>query len=151
MDRYMANEPNFIQGHLGALRSISAGGNLVTFDMIAALTLFEKAEGKPVELAFPSLDPMPVWGQGAAIFKDAAHANAAKLFITWFPEKEQQAKFTGWSVRADVALPAGRKPIFRCTLANNYADFVSDETRLAELRKRFESYTGPVKNIGGVR
>jgi ABC-type Fe3+ transport system substrate-binding protein len=69
MDRYMANEPNFIQGHLGALRSISAGDNLVTFDMIAALTLLEKAEGKPAELAFPSLDPMPIWAQGAAIFK----------------------------------------------------------------------------------
>jgi hypothetical protein len=38
------------------LRSISAGDNLVTFDMIAALTLLEKAEGKPAELAFPSLD-----------------------------------------------------------------------------------------------
>jgi ABC-type Fe3+ transport system substrate-binding protein len=151
MDRYMANEPNFIQGHLGALRSISAGDNLVTFDMIAALTLLEKAEGKPAELAFPSLDPMPVWGQGAAIFKDAPHANAAKLFITWFLDKEQQAKFTGWSVRADVAPPAGLEPIFRYTLANNYADFVSDETRLADLRKRFEGYTGPVKNIGGVR
>ncbi len=49
----MANEPNFIQGHLGALRSISAGDNLVIFDMIAALTLLEKAEGKAAELAFP--------------------------------------------------------------------------------------------------
>ncbi len=71
------------------------------------------------------------------------------LFITWFLEKEQQAKFTGWPVRADVAPPAGLKPIFRYILANNYADFVSDETRLAELRKCFEGYTGPVKNIGG--
>jgi hypothetical protein len=80
------------------LRSISAGDNLVTFDMIAALTLLEKAEGKPAELAFPSLDPMPIWAQGAAIFKDAPHPNAAKLFLTWFLENEQQAKFTGnWS------------------------------------------------------
>jgi ABC-type Fe3+ transport system substrate-binding protein len=94
---------------------------------------------------------MPIWGQGAAIFKGARHVNAAKLFISWFLEKEQQAKFTGWSVRADVAPPAGLKPIFRYTLANNYADFVSDQARLAELRKRFEGYTGPVKNIGGVR
>lgn len=54
-------------------------------------------------------------------------------------------------MRADVAPPAGLKPIFGYKLANNYSDFVSDETRLAELRKRFEGYTGPVKNIGGVR
>jgi hypothetical protein len=53
-------------------------------------------------------------------------------------------------VRPDVAPPPGLKLIFRYTLANNYADFVSDEANLAELRKRFEGYTGPVKNIGGV-
>jgi ABC-type Fe3+ transport system substrate-binding protein len=151
MDRYMANEPNFIQGHLGALRSISGGENLVTFDMIAALTLAEKAEGHPAELAFPSEDPMPIWAQGAAIFRDAPHPNAAKLFLTWFLAKEQQEKFVGWSVRTDVAPPATLKPIFDYHVANNYAEFVSDEKRLAELRKRFESYTGPVKNVGGVR
>ena len=151
MDRYMANEPNFIQGHLGALRSISAGENLVTFDMIAALTLAEKARGKPAELAFPSLEPMPIWPQGAAIFKGAPHPDAAKLFITWFLAKEQQAKAIGWSVRADVPPPAGLKPVFSYQVANNYAEFVSDEIRLTELRERFESYTGPVENAGGVR
>src|SRR5262249_26083148 len=30
MDKYMANQPNFIQGHLGVARSISSGANLVT-------------------------------------------------------------------------------------------------------------------------
>jgi ABC-type Fe3+ transport system substrate-binding protein len=124
----------------------------VTFDMIAALTLAEKAEGNlTAELAFPSLAPMPIWPQGAAIFKDAPHPNAAKLFLTWFLAREQQAKFIGWSVRADLPPPAGLKPIFGYQVANKYAEFVSDGTRLAELRERFESYTGPVTNVGGVR
>ena len=57
MDRYMANEPNFIQGHLGALRSISAGDNLVTFDMIAALTLLEKARESQRSLRSRALTP----------------------------------------------------------------------------------------------
>lgn len=151
MDRYMTNKPNFIQGHLGVLRSISAGDNLVSFDMIVPLTLLERSQGKPVELAFSSLDPMAIWAQGAAIFRDAPHVNAAKLYITWILAKEQQAKLGSWSVRADVSPPAVLKPIFRYLVANNYADFVSDETKLAELRKRFEAYTGPVTNVGGVR
>ena len=29
--------------------------------------------------------------------------------------------------------------------------FLTDEARLVALRKRFESYTGPVVNAGGVR
>ena len=32
MDKYMAQKPNFIQGHLGELKSIADGTNAVTFD-----------------------------------------------------------------------------------------------------------------------
>jgi len=151
MDRYMANQPNFIQGHLGVSRSISAGDNFVSFDMIVSGTLGEKNQGKPTELAFPRMDPMAMWAQGAAVFKAAPHPNAGKLFLTWMLAKEQQAKLGTWSVRSDVPPPAGLKPVFSYFVANNYADFVSDEKRMAELRKRFEGYTGPVKNVGGVR
>ena len=34
---------------------------------------------------------------------------------------------------------------------NDYRDFLTNETQLIELRKRFEHYTGPVVNVGGVR
>jgi ABC-type Fe3+ transport system substrate-binding protein len=151
MDRYMANAPNFIQGHLGVSRSISAGQNWVSFDMIVSGTLGEKRQGKPTELAFPRVDPMAMWAQGGAVFKAAPHPNAGRLFLTWLLDKEQQAKLGTWSVRADVPPPAGLKPIFSHAVANNYADFVSDEKRMTDLRKRFERYTGPVKNVGGVR
>jgi hypothetical protein len=33
----------------------------------------------------------------------------------------------------------------------NYRDFLTNRIQLDELRKRFEVYTGPVKNKGGVR
>jgi hypothetical protein len=32
-----------------------------------------------------------------------------------------------------------------------YREFLTNTIQLAELRKRFEVYTGPVKNTGGVR
>lgn len=47
--------------------------------------------------------------------------------------------------------PPGLKPLFSCNLENSYRAFVTDEPRLQELRKKFEAYTGPVKNKGGVR
>ena len=36
-------------------------------------------------------------------------------------------------------------------VANDLADLVTSAARLAELRKRFESYTGEVRNKGGIR
>ena len=36
-------------------------------------------------------------------------------------------------------------------IAAGYKEFVSNAAQIADLRKRFETYTGPVVNQGGVR
>ena len=54
-------------------------------------------------------------------------------------------------VRRDVPPPSSYKPIFSYKVVNEYRDFLTNETQLVELRKRFEQYTGPVVNVGGVR
>ena len=99
MDRYMANQPNFIQGHLGVVRSIASGENLVTFDTIASISMDQKNLGLTQAVAFPQSDPLPIWPFTAAIFKSAPHPNAAKLFLTWYLSPEEQAK-TGELVAA---------------------------------------------------
>jgi ABC-type Fe3+ transport system substrate-binding protein len=150
MDKYMANEPAFIQGHLGQQRSIASGQHWVTFDSIFNITEPEKKAGKPVESHFSSLDATPIWPLTAAIFRDAPHPNAAKLFLGWLIEPAQQAASGTWSVRADVPPPAGFAPIFSYKVANDYMRFLTGED-LPALRRRFEAYTGPVVNTGGVR
>jgi ABC-type Fe3+ transport system substrate-binding protein len=151
MDKYMANKPNFIQGHLSQQRSISSGQNWVTFDSIFNITEPEKKAGKPVESHFSTVDATPIWPLTGAIFKSAPHPNAAKLFLTWLLEPEQQIKTGTWSVRGDVPPPTGFKPIFSYQVANDYLSFLTNESQLVALRKRFEAYTGPVVNAGGVR
>jgi ABC-type Fe3+ transport system substrate-binding protein len=151
MDKYMASKPNFIQGHLGQQRSIASGQNWVTFDSIFNITVPEKLAGKPVESHFSTVDATPIWPLTGAIFKDAPHPNAARLFMGWLLEKEQQAKTGTWSARNDVPPPAGTKPIFEYKVVNDYMAFLTDEAQLVALRKRFEGYTGPVVNVGGVR
>ena len=151
MDKYMANKPNFIQGHLGQQRSIASGQNWVTFDSIFNITEPEKKAGKPVDSHFSTVDATPIWPLTGAIFKDAAHPNAAKLFLAWLLEPAQQAGTGTWSSRGDVPPPAGFGPILSYQVANDYIGFLTNETQLAELRKRFESYTGPVVNAGGVK
>jgi ABC-type Fe3+ transport system substrate-binding protein len=151
MDRYMANQPNFIQGHLGVVRSIASGENLVTFDSIASISMDQKNLGLVQAVAFPQADPLPIWPFTAAIFKSAPHTNAAKLFLSWYLSPEEQAKTGSWSPRSDVPAPYGWKPILSYKVVNSYRAFLTNTKQLEELRKRFEAYTGPVKNVGGVR
>jgi ABC-type Fe3+ transport system substrate-binding protein len=150
MDKYIANKPTFIQGHLGVARSVATGENAATFDATSSAWRF-KREGQPIEVLFSEADETPVFTVTAGIFKDAPHPNVAKLYLAWYLAKEQQSRTGTFSPRSDVAPPAGLKPLSAYRLANRYREFVSDETQLTDLRKRFETYTGPVVNKGGVR
>ena len=151
MDDYMKTEPKFIQGHLGVVRSVAGGESAATFDMMLHHTMVEKAEGKPIEVAFPTEDALPIWGQLAAIFKDSPHPNAARLYLQWYMAKEQQSRIGSWSARADVPPPFGLKPILDYNVANDFAEIFTNPSLLADLRKRFGGYIGEVKNIGGIR
>ena len=151
MDKFMATKPNFIQGHLGQQRSIGTGQNLVTFDSIYNITTLLKKQKMPVESHFAEKDATPIWPLTGAIFKGAPHPNAAKLFLSWLLEPEQQIATETWSGRKDVPPPHGYKPILSYQVANDYKAFMTNDAQIAELRKKFEGYTGPVVNAGGVR
>jgi ABC-type Fe3+ transport system substrate-binding protein len=149
MDRYMANKPHFIQGHLQVARGVASGEYPVTLDASSSVWPF-KREGK-LEVIWSQEDETPVFTLTGGIFKDAPHPNAAKLYLTWFLAKEQQSRVGSFSSRADVPPPEGFKPLTSYKIANNYREFMTDEKLVADLRKRFEAYTGPPVNKGGVR
>jgi ABC-type Fe3+ transport system substrate-binding protein len=151
MKKYMAQKPNFIQGHLAELRSIASGANLVTFDSTSSTTGALKKSGQPIDFAFPEHDAMPTFVVTAGIFKDAPHPNAARLFLDWYMAREQQSRLGTYSARSDIDPPAGLKPLSAYKIEAGYRQFVSDDKALVALRKRFEAYTGPVVNTAGVR
>jgi ABC-type Fe3+ transport system substrate-binding protein len=150
MDRYMANKPSFVQGHLTVVRSVGAGTAIATFDATSTAESVRRA-GQPIETVFSEQDPTPLFTLTAGIFKDAPHPNAAKLFLSWYMAREQQSRTGVFSARLDVPPPPGLKPLSAYDTANRFREFVTDEKTLVELRRRFESYTGPVVNTGGVR
>jgi ABC-type Fe3+ transport system substrate-binding protein len=150
MGRYMANKPNFVQGHLPVARSVADGSNAATLDATSTIWGLKRT-GQPVEVAFSPVDDTPVFTLTGGIFKDAPHPNAAKLYLTWFLAKEQQARVGSFSSRLDVPPPEGLRPLTSYKIANNYREFMVNEALVAELRKRFEAYTGPPVNKGGVR
>ncbi|HEX4195683.1 MAG TPA: hypothetical protein VHY80_21410, partial [Stellaceae bacterium] len=82
--------------------------------------------------------------------KAAPHPNAAKLFLSWYLAKDQQARTGSFSARTDVPPPPGLKPLSSYNIDAGYQKLVTDKN-IDALRKKFESYTGPVVNKGGVR
>jgi ABC-type Fe3+ transport system substrate-binding protein len=151
IDKYLANGPNWVQGHLSVSRSVAAGTNLVTLDATTSTVLNLKKAGQPIDFVFSDVDPLPVYYSTAGIFKDAPHPNVAKLYLTWVLAPEQQSRIGTFSSRNDVPPPAGLKPLFSYTVANDYRGFVTNERLLADLRQRFEAAVGPIRNVGGVR
>jgi ABC-type Fe3+ transport system substrate-binding protein len=151
MDKYMATDPLWIRGHLGVARVVASGQAEATFDAMANVTLGLKRTGQQTDVAFSTSDPLPIWPQTAAVFKDAPHPNAARLYISWFLQKDQQTRLGTWSVRNDVQPPAGLKPIFDYQLANDFRSFIVNERLVQEERKRFASYIGPPKGAPVIR
>jgi ABC-type Fe3+ transport system substrate-binding protein len=152
VDKYVANQPNWVQGHLGVSRSVAAGKDLVTVDATTSTILNLKKAGQPIEYAFSNTDPVPIYYSTAGILKNAPHPNVAKLYLSWILEREQQSRIGTYSSRTDVPPPLpGLKPLFSMTVANGYRDFVTNAALLAEWRKRFETAVGPIVNTGGVR
>lgn len=151
MDKYMATRPSFIQGHLPQQRSVATGTHWITFDSIFSITGRLKQDGAPVDSHFSTVDPTPIWPLMGAVFRNAPHPNAARLFMSFMLEPAQQARTGSWSARPDVPPPQGFKPILSYTVVNDYLQFLTNEAQVVDLRKRFERYTGPVVNTGGVR
>ena len=113
------------------------GERPVTFDQISQ---FNK-----VSFIAPDDLQMPIYPITTGIFAKAPHPNAAKLFLTFAVSKEQQQRMAAngtISVRPDVTPPPGLQPLSSYRIADGYIDFISDEAKTKELRKRFEGYIG---------
>jgi ABC-type Fe3+ transport system substrate-binding protein len=143
MTQYMKQQPKFVQGHLAVASSLAAGESLVSFDTTVRSALEVKRAGGKIALAVPTDDYLPVSLSAEAILKDAPHPNAAKLFVTWLLSKEWQSRTGLYSPRSDVPEPADLPSLSRHRLEERYAEFVSNENLIAEVRKRFESYSRP--------
>jgi len=142
MDKYMAQKPKFVTtGHATVSNAIAAGEMLATFDSTSTTPRL-KREGKPIDLVLSQEDATPLFFVAAAIFKDAPHPNAAKLFLNWYLAPEQQRRTGTFSPRADVAPPQGWQALTSYKIDSGYRKLLSDETRLVALKKRFAGYTG---------
>jgi ABC-type Fe3+ transport system substrate-binding protein len=102
----------------------------------------------PTRWAVAEGHPFMAWGQRAAIFADAAHPAAAKLYLNWTLSAErQQTAANGWSVRTDVTPAGGLKPIWEYPDANvdGFPRFMEDRAEAERFRQTFALYFGDVQ------
>jgi ABC-type Fe3+ transport system substrate-binding protein len=142
MDKYMAQKPRFVRdGHATVSNAVAAGEMLATFDSTSTTPRLIR-EGKPIQMALSQDDPTPLFLVSAAIFKDAPHPNAAKLFVDWYLAPAQQSRTGAFSPRSDVAPPQGFKPLSAYNLDRSFRALLSDAPGLAALKARFAGYVG---------
>jgi ABC-type Fe3+ transport system substrate-binding protein len=143
MAKYMAQKPKFVTtGHATVSNEIADGTMLATFDSTSTTPRL-KAQGKPIDLLLSRDDPTPLFYVAGAIFKDAPHPNAAKLFLNWYLEPEQQRRTGTFSPRSDVPPPKGWQPLTSYKLDTGYGKMLSDEARLIEMKKKMAGYVHP--------
>jgi ABC-type Fe3+ transport system substrate-binding protein len=94
----------------------------------------------------PDDEPATLFQQTLAIFKDAPHPNAAKLYVNWYMGKEEAGSVPAsgsWSTRVDVTPPKGMKALKDYKLNAEYVSFITgDAAKVNALRARFKAISG---------
>lgn len=144
LQKLMANQPHFVRGTQAPADEVESGKYAATFTTDGALKADPQAKSKFV---LPEKAGFVAWAQRAAIFKEAKHPAAAKLYLNWLLSKDfQENVWYMWSVRTDVAAPAGYKPIWEYPNANlkGFENFMADRAKVEQFRAQVQLFVGDV-------
>jgi ABC-type Fe3+ transport system substrate-binding protein len=135
--------PELIRGVPGSAAGVASG------EYLASIAVGGDARPNGTQV-FSNTERFNSWAQRGAIFKKAPHKAGAKLFLSWLDSQAVQknaiATWT-WSVRKDVAPPAGLKPLasYKNTDPDAFATFMGNRGAVERFRSQVELYFGQVK------
>ncbi|MER5185026.1 ABC transporter substrate-binding protein [Streptomyces sp. NPDC002896] len=141
--RLVKQNPKLIRGVPGSAAGVASG------DYLASIAVGGDARPNGAT-ALSDTERFNSWAQRGAIFKQAPHKAGAKLFLSWLTSQATQknaiATWT-WSVRKDVAPPAGLKPLssYKNTDPDAFARFMANRGAVERFRSQVELYFGQVK------
>ena len=105
-----------------------------------------------IRFVLPKNDPFLTWAQTGAIFKDAKHPAAAKLYVSWQLSRPMASNPRGFPLRRDVAPPTGFQSIDQYkTSPEDFRAFMRDRARVERLKSLFERLIGPVQGISPLK
>jgi ABC-type Fe3+ transport system substrate-binding protein len=138
---FAAQQPQFARGSFSPGAAVGAKEKIIGVGTGGSLL-----STSPTRMVIADGHPFMAWGQRIAIFRQAANPTAAKLYLNWQLSTERQTS-NGWSVRTDIAPPAGLKPIWEYPNANvdGFPRFMEDRARVEQLKQTFALYFGEVQ------
>ena len=101
---YAANTPQLISSHSLAVNSVGTGELPAAANVYGYYALEQQEAGKPI--AFVNPLPTVLEDECVAVFRNAPHPNAGRLFARWFLSRETQR----W-VRSDLRRISARKDV----------------------------------------
>jgi ABC-type Fe3+ transport system substrate-binding protein len=139
----VAQHPTFVRGVPNSAAAVASGQDLASLGLAGS-------PSPDATMVFPASDPFNSWVQRGAIFNQARHKAAAKLFLSWITSRsfQQQGIATWtWSVRKDVAPPTGLRPLasYKQTSVNNFAAFMANRAAVEQFRTQVQLYAGQVQ------
>ena len=149
IDKLQANGVQWVRGTQTPRDAVEAGKYAVS---TATSGNFVPVESSPLRFVLPTNDPFLTWAQTGAIFKDAKHPAAAKLYVSWMLSLPNASHPRQFPVRMDVAPPAGFKALDQYnTSPEDFLAFMRDRSRVERLRSLFERLIGPVQGISPLK
>ena len=149
IDKLQANGVQWVRGTQTPRDAVEAGKYAVSTGTSGA---FVPAESSSLRFVLPASDPFLTWAQTGAIFKDARHPAAAKLYVSWTLSLPNASNPRQFPIRKDVAPPAGFKPLDQYnTSPEDFHAFMRDRARVERLKSLFERLIGPVQGISPLK
>ncbi|THV41471.1 ABC transporter substrate-binding protein [Glycomyces buryatensis] len=143
LEKLLEQNPTFVRGTQDSADLVG------TDEYVASFGTSGGTEGL-AQQTYPEESPWVAWPQTAGILKEAPHPAAAKLYMSWLLSSDAQQNDIGtWSVRDDVAPPAGTSGIFDYPNMDplGLGEFMSDRTALERYKARIRLYVGDVQGV----
>ena len=127
-----------------AAADVEAGRAAATFGVTGPLQPADDARSR---FLLPRNDRFVSWPQMGAIFAQARHKAAGRLYMSWLLDKQTVIDNAfQWPPRNDVPIPGGYDPLdtYR-TSHEDFRRFMSERGPVASLKQRFAQLIGPVR------
>jgi len=143
LDQLLTQNVTWYRGSAPARVAVEKGEKAVSFTVSGPLAIAENATTKFV---LPKNDSFLSWPQPFAIFREAKHPAAAKLYLNWLLSREVQDRSRQWPARRDAMVSGGYGPITQYkTHPAEFRFFLQDRARLEKVRDQLEQYIGPMQ------
>ncbi|KAK1691287.1 ABC transporter [Colletotrichum godetiae] len=146
-EKLLAQNPRWVRGTGMPVTLLTSPNTTLSATFTADIGLVPTA---PLNLSIPTQEGSFVtWAQRAAIFKDAPHPEGAKLLHNFMLSDEYQLTTGSWSVRKDVAPPAGYPGLMDIKSTNpvDFERFMGNRVRVEQLKLFFEDKLGTAQGL----